>query len=95
MIRSKGIKVTTENNNAHLALHGMVAALVFCAIVAAFFHVAPYHQMPVATITAPPVNCLPSGSNGPCIPFDQLIQQMQNTPEVVPASPATVNEEEI
>jgi hypothetical protein len=30
--------VKTENNNAHLALHGMIAGLVFCAVVAGFFH---------------------------------------------------------
>jgi hypothetical protein len=85
-------------NNAHLALHGTVAASVFFAVVTVFFPIAPYHEMPAAAIVAPPGNCLPSGTGGPCLPFDK-IQEMMNTqpdaPEVVPPNPATANEEKI
>ena len=84
-----------ENNKAHLALHGIVVALTFCVVVGGFFHFALYHQASAAAITAPPADCLPSGSGGPCIPFKQLIQQMQKTPEVIPANPAAVKEEKI
>jgi hypothetical protein len=87
--------MNTQNDNAHLALHGIIAALVFCGAVTVFFHVAPYHEIPATAITAPPADCLPSGANGPCIPFNQIIQRMQNTPEAAPANPTTPNEEEI
>lgn len=85
-------------NNAHLALHGTVAALVFFAVVAVFFRTAPYHTTPASAITAPQANCLPSGTGGPCLSFDK-IQEMMNAqpdaPEVIPPNPATANEETI
>lgn len=87
--------MNTGNNNAHLALHGMLVAFLFCAAVGGFFHFAPVHDEPTPPIPAPVTDCLPSGSGGECIPFNQLIQQMQDTPEVIPAHPATVNEETI
>jgi hypothetical protein len=87
-----------ENNSAHVALHGTLATVVFCAAVGVFFHVAPYHQMPTPEITTPAVDCLPSGSGGPCIPFDKIQEMMSaqpDVPEVIPANPAAVNEEKI
>jgi hypothetical protein len=90
--------VNTENNNAHMALHGMVAALVFCAAVAVFFRFAPYHETPKPETTNPIVDCLPSGSGGPCIPFDKIQEMMSaqpDVPEVIPPNPATTKEEKI
>lgn len=85
-------------NNAHLALHGIVAALVFFAVVAIFFRIAPYHDAPAAAIVAPSENCLPSGSGAACLPFDKIQEMMQaqpDAPESVPANPAAANEETI
>ena len=71
----------TENNNAQLTLHAMIAALVFCVAVAGFFHLTPVHDMPAAmaavqpaaSVDEPaPADCLPSGNGGSCIPFDQI-----------------------
>ena len=90
--------MNTENDNAHLALHGILAALMFCAAIAVFFHAAPRHETPSAAVTAPPADCLPSGSGGPCIPFDQIQKMMSAQPDAsdpVPANPATVNQEKI
>jgi hypothetical protein len=89
--------VKTENNNAHPALHGAIAALVFCVLVGVFFHAAPYHEMPTPEITTPTVDCLPSGSGSPCIPFSEIEKLMdsQSVPEVVPPNPAAVKEEKI
>ena len=87
-----------ENNNAHLALRKILAALMLCAAVALFFHAAPRHATPAAEITAPPADCLPSGTGGPCIPFDKIQKMMSAQPDAsdpVPANPATVNEEKI
>jgi hypothetical protein len=87
-----------ENSNAHLVLLRAIAALAFCAAVVVFFHAAPYYQMPVATITAPSADCLPSGSGGPCIPFDQIQKMMRVEPDTsdpIPANPATADEEKI
>jgi hypothetical protein len=88
--------VNTENNNAPLALLGAIAALVLC--MAVFFYATPCHVTPSAAITAPPANCLPNGSGGPCIPFDQIQKMMRAEPDTsdpVPANPATANEEKI
>jgi hypothetical protein len=87
-----------ESNNAHLALHGTLAALAFCLVVAVFFHVAPYHEVPAATITAPPADCLPSGTDAPCLSFDKIQQMMEaqpDAPEPIPANPAASHEEKI
>jgi hypothetical protein len=87
-----------ENDNPHLALLGAIAVVVFCAAVGVFFHAAPCHDQPSAAITASPADCLPSGSGGPCLPFDQIQQMMDEKPDAsdpVPANPATVNEEKI
>jgi len=85
-------------DNAHMALCGLLAALVFCAAVAIFFRVAPYHDRPAAPIVAPLGNCLPSGSGGACLPFDKIQEMMKaqpDAPEVIPPNPATANEEKI
>lgn len=88
-----------ENNNERLALHGMLAALIFCAAVAFVFRPAPYHVTPTAAISTPPVGCLPSATHGaPCIPFDEIQEMMKtqpDAPEVIPPNPATVDEEKI
>ena len=89
--------MNTENNNAHLALHGIVAVLAFCLVVAVFSHVGPHHTNSAAAITAP-ADCLPSGSGGLCIPFDQIQKMMLAQPDAsdpVPANPATAHEEKI
>jgi hypothetical protein len=85
-------------NNAHIAIHGMIVALVFSAIVAVFLHEAPHHVTPTAAISVPSADCLPSGSGGPCIPFDQIQKMMRAQPDAsdpIPAKPATANEEQI
>jgi hypothetical protein len=92
-------------NNARVYVHLTIVALVLVVFVAGVEHILPYDvpaatmaatiALPVTAQPAAPANCLPSGGGGPCIPFDQLIQQMQNTPEVIPANPAAVNEETI
>jgi hypothetical protein len=84
-----------KNNNAQLSLLGAIAALAFCAAVVVFFYATPYYQLPVATITAPPADCLPNGSGGPCIPFDQIQKMMDEKPDPVPTNPAAANEEKI
>jgi hypothetical protein len=89
---------STENYNVRLALCEILAALMLCAAVALFFHAAPCHETPTAAITAPPADCLPSGSGGPCIPFDQIQKMMRVQPdasEPVPQNPAATNEETI
>jgi hypothetical protein len=102
-VNEREFKMESENT-AHMAIHAMIAGLVFCVAVAGVFHFAPVHDMPAAMAAvqpaAPvaqpaPAECLPSGTGGECIPFDQLIQQMQNTPEVIPANPAAKNLERI
>jgi hypothetical protein len=87
-LASRGIKVNANNNNAHVAGCGTIVGLVFCAAVGAFFHFAPVHSTPAAPVA--PKNCLP-GAYG-CIPFDKIIQQMNNEPDTVPANPAAANE---
>jgi hypothetical protein len=90
--------VKTQNNKAHLAQHGTIVSLVFCLVVGGFFHFAPYHQAPAAAITATPADCLPSGTGGPCIPFDKIQEMMSaqpDVPEVIPPNPATTKEEKI
>lgn len=95
-------------NNAHLALHGIVASLAFCSVVAIFFRAAPYHtpapaipiavSTPAVPKTAPPAECLPSGTGGPCLPFSEIEKMMNaqpDAPERVPANPATANKETI
>jgi hypothetical protein len=89
--------VNRENNNVHVALHGTLAALVFCVVVAAFFRAAPYHETPAAPITTS-ADCLPSGNGGPCLPFDKIQEMMEaqpDAPEAIPPNPATANEEKI
>ena len=90
--------MNTENDNVHLPLREMLAALIFCAALAFFFHAAPYHRTPTAVISSAPADCLPSGSGGPCIPFDQIQKMMRAQPDAsdpVPANPATAHEEKI
>jgi hypothetical protein len=80
------------------ALHGTIAALVFCVAVGAFFHAAPYHEMPATAITVPPADCLPSGTGGPCIPFEEIQKMMSAQPDApppVPPNPAAFKEEKI
>ena len=85
----------------------MIAALVLVVFTAGLERLLP-HDVPAAAApvvvpvpwkspppTPPPADCLPSGSGGPCIPFKQLIQQMQKTPEVIPANPAAAKENTI
>ena len=45
---------STNHNNAHPALHGMIAGLVFCVAAAGFFHVAPVRDMPAAMSPSSP-----------------------------------------
>jgi hypothetical protein len=92
--------VNAENSNAHMALHGMIAGLVFCVAVAGLFHFAPVHNVPTAMATAQPLpaECLPSGNGGPCIAFDKIQEMMDaqpDAPEPIPANPAAANQEKI
>jgi hypothetical protein len=99
-------KSETENR-AHMAIHAMIAGLVFCLALGGFFHFAPYDTpatmaavRPAAAVaqSAPPTNCLPSGNGGPCLSFDKIQEMMDpqpDAPEPIPANPAAPNEETI
>ena len=94
-------------NTTHIAIHAMIAGLVFCVAVAGFFHFAPVHNMPAAMAAvqpaAPvaqpaPAECLPSRNGAPCIPLDKIQEMMDAqpvAPEPIPANPAAANEEKI
>jgi hypothetical protein len=80
------------------ALHGMLAGLLLCLVAGGFFHLAPYHETPPAAITVPPADCLPSGTTGPCIPFEEIEEMMSAEPDAtapIPANPAEAKEEKI
>jgi len=94
-------KITGPGTNAHMYMYLMVAAFVLMGFIAGIEHILPYDVPATAAPVVvpaprkPPADCLPSTSGAPCIPFNQLIQQMQNTPEVAPADPAAANQDTI
>jgi hypothetical protein len=94
-------KITGPGTNPHMYTRLMIVAFVLVAFIAGIEHILPYDVPPApAPIVmpvppTPPTDCLPNGSGGPCIPFNQLILQMQRTPEVIPTNPAPAKEESL
>jgi hypothetical protein len=107
--------MTETENNAHMYRHLMIAAFLFVVFIAGVEHILPYDTpaVPMAAVAgnlttplgapttpAAQADCLPSGSGGRCIPFDEVVRTMQqldeqSQEEVAPANPAAANEEKI